>query len=148
MTVEQCTQGCKEIGQPIAALNSGTVSTSVVNHFYLVLLLTRLHSAHADRGGLVDPSSRLSPAETSAAAILPSDVAAGPVSRACTDPKWPQQQVHQLDTSDVGKRPRARKRSRDSVNGWTTRVLMGVDRSAQPRGTSWLVSPTASVSPD
>lgn len=25
MTVEQCTQGCKEIGQPLAALNSGTV---------------------------------------------------------------------------------------------------------------------------
>lgn len=25
MTVEQCTQGCKEIGQPLAAINSGTV---------------------------------------------------------------------------------------------------------------------------
>lgn len=134
MTVEQCTRGCREIGQPLAALNSGTVRRTVL--WSLLHLL--IFSALADQSGRVALNLHHYRAVPYAAGMLISDAADGPVNPVCTGPKLEPIPPSRLATSAAGKR-RPRKQSKVSASGSTLRASIVVARYVQQRTSCCLV---------
>lgn len=132
MTVDLCTKSCKEIGQPLAALNYGTVSQDS-----LIRLVKTDFSAHVAQNGMAESNYHPYPVVSLVPAIVPSDVEDGQDNPASIDPTRRQpitpQHSHKV-ISDVGRRP-IPKLYKVSGSGSILRVSIAVVQSARPRGT-------------
>jgi hypothetical protein len=127
MTVDLCTKSCKEIGQPLAALNYGTVSHSLGS---TLCILTA--SVHADPAGMAVYNYPLSPAVNPALETVLNGVEGGQVNLVSTARTWVIVLSNLRVISVVGRRP-PRKLSKASGSGWMAKVWIAAARSAPPR---------------